>query len=77
MSPRRNRRPPPPRRAPSDVEASFAHTQRERDRCAQKQWFASESEARAFALMHRTQYGEDRVAYRCEHCDGWHLASRG
>lgn len=76
MSPRRNRRRPAPRRAPADVEASFEHTRRQRERCAAKQWFATEDEARAHALMNRTTYGEDRVPYRCASCDGWHLATR-
>ena len=39
-----------------------------------EQWFASESEARAHALMQRTQFGEQRHAYRCPVCDGWHLS---
>jgi hypothetical protein len=59
-----------------DVEATFARQQAARDRCAQKQWFATESEARALALMHRTQWGEDRVVYACDLCGGWHLARR-
>ena len=47
-----------------DIERWFAEQQgRERrrtDACRLKQWFASESEARAHALMQRTQYGEQR-----------------
>jgi hypothetical protein len=76
VSPRKARR-RPPRAAPRDVEADFARVERARERCRSKQWFATEAEARAIALMHRTQWGEDRVPYACEHCDGWHLASRG
>lgn len=60
-----------------DVEAEFAREQRRREQCRAKQWFATESEARAIALMTRTQWGEDRLAYRCDVCGGWHLASGG
>ena len=62
-----------------DIEQWFAEQQgreqRRGDACRLKQWFATESEARAHALMQRTQYGEQRQAYRCPVCDGWHLAS--
>lgn len=50
--------------------------ERERRKCQAKQWFETEAEARAQALMLRTQWGEDRVAYSCDICGGWHLASR-
>lgn len=70
----------PARVAPRDVAADFARDaereERERARCQTKQWFATEAEARAVALMHRTQWGEDRTPYSCERCGGWHLASR-
>lgn len=61
-----------------DIEQWFAEQQgreqRRADACRLKQWFASESEARAHALMQRTQFGEQRHAYRCPVCDGWHLS---
>jgi len=61
-----------------DIEQWFAEQQgreqRRADACRLKQWFATEAEARAHALMQRTQYGEQRHAYRCPVCDGWHLA---
>ena len=66
----------PPQRAAPDLEAIAAREQRHRERCKTKRVFGTEQEARTFALYHRTQFGEDNVPYRCELCDGWHLASR-
>lgn len=71
----RRGRKPPERKGP-DVETILAREQRHRERCRTKQWFETETDARTFALYHRAQWGEDRIAYRCELCDGWHLASR-
>jgi hypothetical protein len=80
MSPRRSSRArdrpqAPAPRGPSPA-AAAARAERERARCEGKQWFETEAEARSIALMHRTQWGEDRVAYACTICGGWHLASR-
>jgi len=81
MSPRRSsrarERPGPPAPRPGGAAFDAARQAREQERCAAKQWFETEAEARALALMHRTQWGEDRVAYSCDVCGGWHLASRG
>jgi hypothetical protein len=44
--------------------------------CASKDRYASEAEARAFALMHTPGRGRRSTAYRCEVCGGWHLTSR-
>ena len=71
----RRGRKPPEQRGPSSEEI-FERERAQRERCKAKQWFATESEARTIALMHRAQWGEDHVPYRCELCDGWHLASR-
>ena len=65
-----------PERQGPDPEAVFAREQRARERCRSKRRFETESEARAIALYHRTQWGEDSVPYHCELCDGWHFASR-
>ncbi len=65
-----------PERSGPDPEAVFAREQLQRERCKTKRWFETESEARAIALMHAAKWGEDQVPYRCELCDGWHLASR-
>ena len=65
-------------RVPRDIERWFqdqqGREQRKHETCVNKQWFANESEARSHALMQRTQYGEQRYAYRCPVCDGWHLS---
>ncbi len=71
----RRGRKPPQRRGPS-AEELFERDRRARERCRSKQWFETEAEAKTIVLMHRAQYGEDSVPYRCELCDGWHLASR-
>lgn len=61
-----------------DIERWFREqqqrNQRKQDTCANKQWFATESEARSHALMQRNQYGEQRFAYRCPVCEDWHLS---
>lgn len=49
--------------------------QRRRAVCAAKDRYASESEARAFALMHQPGPGRRAVPYRCDVCEGWHLTS--
>ena len=65
---------------PRDIEQWFAEQQgrdqRRDDACRLKQWFATEPQARSHALMQRTQYGEQRHAYRCPVCDGWHLSRK-
>lgn len=65
----------PERRGPS-IDEIVARERDARERCRNKQWFETEQQARTIALMHRARWGEDHVPYRCELCDGWHLASR-
>ncbi len=81
MSPRRSsrarERPGPPAPRGADPGQAAARAVRDRERCAAKQWFETREEAAALVLMHRTQWGEDRVPYACDVCGGWHLASRG
>ena len=66
-------------RVSRDIESWFSdqqrRTQQRDDACRQKQWFATEAEARAHALMQRAQFGERRRPYQCPICDGWHLSS--
>jgi hypothetical protein len=59
-----------------DVDAVIARERDARSRCAAKRRFDSESEARTFALYHRSQWSDDPVPYQCEFCRGWHFASR-
>lgn len=71
--PRRHPRPVNPRPAPL---RAGADPQRARAACTAKDRYASESEARAFALMHVPGRGNRSVPYRCAVCDGWHLTSK-
>ncbi|MSW51113.1 MAG: hypothetical protein F2817_09555 [Actinobacteria bacterium] len=48
------------------------YLERQRVVCRRKDRYASESEARAFALMHQPGPGSRADVYRCEICDGWH-----
>ncbi|MGI9027813.1 MAG: hypothetical protein ACR2FM_03150 [Candidatus Saccharimonadales bacterium] len=43
--------------------------------CADKLRFASSKEATASATVAEHQRGIKLKAYRCRHCDWWHLAS--
>lgn len=54
--------------ARGDAEAE----QRRRAVCAAKVRYASEDEARAFALMHQPGPGARAQSYLCEVCGGWH-----
>ncbi|WP_210494992.1 hypothetical protein [Patulibacter sp. SYSU D01012] len=71
---RRGRRPAGPR--PVDPAVHAEREARRRAVCAAKDRYASEAEARAFALMHQPGPGRRASAYPCEVCGGWHLTSR-
>ena len=70
------------RRAPKrgnvveNVEQRLAAEQRHRERCATKDRFESEAEARSFAIMHSPGRGPRQQPYECDVCGGWHLTSR-
>ncbi len=70
--PRRHPRTPPPR----PLRVSRPDPERLRAVCAAKDRYASEAEARAFALMHAPGRGRRANVYHCEVCGGWHLTSR-
>jgi hypothetical protein len=71
--PRRHPRALKPRPAPLRV---VPDPERARAACVAKDRYASESEARAFALMHVPGRGNRSVPYRCDVCGGWHLTSK-
>jgi hypothetical protein len=48
---------------------------RQRAACAAKDRYASEAEARSFAIMHVPGRGRRSKPYQCDICGGWHLTS--
>lgn len=44
--------------------------------CAEKMVFDSKKEAEAVALAADWQHGASLKAYRCRHCNLWHLSSQ-
>jgi hypothetical protein len=55
-----------------DAASHAAYLARQRVICEQKDRYASEAEARAFAVMHQPGPGARAHTYHCEVCGGWH-----
>jgi hypothetical protein len=70
--PRRN----PRRDEPKPLAFTLGPQKKAREVCASKDRYATESEARAIAIMHVPGRGDRSLPYHCEVCDGWHLTSR-
>jgi hypothetical protein len=66
----------PRRDEPKPLAFTLGPRTQAREVCASKDRYATESEARAIAIMHVPGRGDRSTPYHCDVCDGWHLTSR-
>jgi hypothetical protein len=71
--PRRHPRPKPAR--PALLRIDPGHSPRRKAACEGKERYASEAEARSYALMHAPVRGRPTRVYACDICGGWHFTS--